>query len=97
MGATLNLLLRPPIYGAYTELFAGLSPEITLQKTGAWSTFHFQVVLLILTWCISVIPWGRIGTLSKDINASGKSKSEGGNGRAGEFWEWSEKQVQSYL
>jgi retinol dehydrogenase-12 len=28
-----------PIYGAYTELFAGLSPEVTMEKNGAWSRF----------------------------------------------------------
>ncbi|KAI4865266.1 short-chain dehydrogenase [Hypoxylon rubiginosum] len=26
----------PPIYGAYTELFAGLSEDVTLEKTGSW-------------------------------------------------------------
>ncbi|KAM0247231.1 hypothetical protein ACHAQJ_009939 [Trichoderma viride] len=26
----------PPVKGAYTELFAGLSPEITIEKTGTW-------------------------------------------------------------
>ncbi|KIW31665.1 uncharacterized protein PV07_03277 [Cladophialophora immunda] len=35
-----QILMRPlqydPLYGAYTELFGGLSPEITLEKTGAW-------------------------------------------------------------
>jgi hypothetical protein len=51
----------------------------------------------MLTWRITVIPWGRFGTLRKDIEASGKAKSEGGNGRGREFWEWSEKQVQAYL
>jgi retinol dehydrogenase-12 len=29
----------PPINGAYTELFAGLSPQVALQMTGAWSMF----------------------------------------------------------
>ncbi|KAM0543623.1 hypothetical protein ACHAPJ_012211 [Fusarium lateritium] len=29
-------MLYPPLYGAYTELFAGLSPDVTLEKTGAW-------------------------------------------------------------
>lgn len=29
-------LLYTPIHGAYTELFAGLSPEVTLEKSGAW-------------------------------------------------------------
>ncbi|KAF5013815.1 hypothetical protein FDECE_234 [Fusarium decemcellulare] len=25
-----------PTYGAYTELFAGLSPQVTIEKTGSW-------------------------------------------------------------
>jgi len=29
----------PPINGAYTELFAAFSPEITVDKIGAWSKF----------------------------------------------------------
>ncbi len=44
-GAIINLLLRTPIHGAYTELFAGLSPEITLERTGAWSTSMIHVAL----------------------------------------------------
>lgn len=35
-----KILVHPPIYGAYTELFAGLSPEITIEKTGVWGTFR---------------------------------------------------------
>lgn len=31
------LALYPPIYGAYTELFAGLSSDVTLEKSGDWS------------------------------------------------------------
>jgi NAD(P)-dependent dehydrogenase (short-subunit alcohol dehydrogenase family) len=31
-----NMLVYPAIYGAYTELFAGLSPDVTLEKSGAW-------------------------------------------------------------
>ena len=31
-----KFVLHPPIYGAYTELFAGLSPEVTMEKTGDW-------------------------------------------------------------
>lgn len=30
------VLLHPPILGAYCELFAGLSPDVTLEKTGKW-------------------------------------------------------------
>jgi retinol dehydrogenase-12 len=25
-----------PVYGAYTELFSGFSPEITLENSGCW-------------------------------------------------------------
>ncbi|MCJ1358633.1 MAG: hypothetical protein MMC33_008633, partial [Icmadophila ericetorum] len=32
----MSFVLHPPIYGAYTELFAGLSSEITPEKNGAW-------------------------------------------------------------
>lgn len=31
-----RFMLHPPVHGAYTELFAGLSPEVTMEKTGAW-------------------------------------------------------------
>ncbi|KAI1453286.1 putative short-chain dehydrogenase [Annulohypoxylon moriforme] len=31
-----DLITYPPINGAYTLLYAGLSPEITLDKTGSW-------------------------------------------------------------
>lgn len=32
-----SFVLHPPVYGAYTELFAGLSPEVTLKLPGDWS------------------------------------------------------------
>ncbi|KAL6835567.1 short chain dehydrogenase reductase [Trichoderma sp. SZMC 28015] len=32
----INMMVYPPINGAYTELFAGLAPEVTLEKSGAW-------------------------------------------------------------
>jgi len=31
-----NLVLKDPIYGAYTELYGGLSSDITISNTGAW-------------------------------------------------------------
>ncbi|KAL1852355.1 putative secondary metabolism biosynthetic enzyme [Diaporthe australafricana] len=36
MKAFVKLLMYSPVNGAYTELFAGLSPDITLSKTGCW-------------------------------------------------------------
>jgi hypothetical protein len=32
-----KFMLYPPVNGAYTELFAGFSPEVTLENTDAWS------------------------------------------------------------
>lgn len=32
----MGLISYEPIYGAYTELYAGFSPDITLEKNGAW-------------------------------------------------------------
>lgn len=31
-----TFVLHEPKYGAYTELFAGISDEVTLEKTGSW-------------------------------------------------------------
>lgn len=38
-------VLYPSVYGAYTELFAGLAPEVTLEKSGSWGTFSFFLSL----------------------------------------------------
>ncbi|KAF4617066.1 hypothetical protein G7Y89_g15081 [Cudoniella acicularis] len=70
----------PPVNGAYTELFAGLSPKVTIEKSGDW-----------------IIPWGRFYPIRKDLVAATKTKAEGGNGGAHNFWEWTEEQVKPYL
>ena len=36
------VLLWPPINGAYTELFSGLSSDITVEESGTLSTANFQ-------------------------------------------------------
>ena len=72
--------LYPPVYGAYTELYSGLSPDITMEKTGEW-----------------VIPWGRLYPIRKDMQNAAKSKAEGGNGYATEFWEWTEELVKDFV
>jgi hypothetical protein len=37
-------ILHTPIHGAYTELFAGLSPDVTPDRNGAWSTFLLAII-----------------------------------------------------
>ncbi|KAI8664627.1 hypothetical protein NCS57_00504000 [Fusarium keratoplasticum] len=34
--ALVHIMSHPAVYGAYTELYAGWSKDITLEKTGAW-------------------------------------------------------------
>ena len=34
-----RVVLYPSVYGAYTELYAGLSPDVTMEKSGSWSKF----------------------------------------------------------
>jgi hypothetical protein len=35
-----RVVLHPSIFGAYTELFAGLSPEVTIERSGDWGESH---------------------------------------------------------
>ena len=55
-------MLYKPVFGAYTELYAGFSPDLTIEKTqGAY-----------------IWPWGRVGSVKGEIVAECKSggKSE---------------------
>ncbi|KAL2831124.1 NAD(P)-binding protein [Aspergillus cavernicola] len=36
MGAFMGLVFKPPRYGAYTELFAALSPQVTSKRNGSY-------------------------------------------------------------
>lgn len=53
-GSLFKLALRPvlfpPRYGAYVELFAALSPTLSIKDSGAWSKYtHATVVILMMT------------------------------------------------
>lgn len=58
----LDVLLYPAIFGAYTELYSGLSDELSIEKDQG----------------IFVVPWGRKGVVRTDVAAECKSggKSE---------------------
>jgi hypothetical protein len=46
-----KFLLYPAIYGAYTEIYSGLSPDLTLEKDqGGY-----------------IIPWGRKASVRPDL------------------------------
>jgi len=75
-------LLHRPRMGAYTELWAGLAPELTLEAHGG----------------AYVVPWGRLHPAPRgDLLDALKSEAEGGTGRAREFWEWCERQTADYM
>ncbi|KAF2870235.1 hypothetical protein BDV95DRAFT_575341 [Massariosphaeria phaeospora] len=80
-----KMLIAPFLYearmGAYTELWAGLSEEVTTQHGGRfavpWERWH---------------PDPR-----KDVLESLKTREEGGTGGAAEFWDWCEEQTKAYV
>ncbi|KAL0935532.1 short-chain dehydrogenase [Colletotrichum truncatum] len=77
--ATLNLfkLLSDPKYGAYTELFAGLGPEVAAAGSGSY----------IIPWG-RIMPEAQM--TRQDIVKALKPVDEGGEGLASEFWGWCE-------
>ena len=73
-------LLHDAKKGAYTELWAGLSPELTMESNGDY----------VIPWG-RVHPSPR-----KDLLDALKTLDEGGTGQAGKFREWCEKQTAAY-
>ncbi|KAI5463234.1 hypothetical protein BGZ63DRAFT_187012 [Mariannaea sp. PMI_226] len=79
----LNLFLCKPIQGAYTELFAGLSPDVTveaLQNLENW-----------------VIPYGRIAKIRQDLADACKEAVEQQSGHVMDFYSWCDEQLKDYL
>lgn len=80
----LKILMAPFMYnakfGAYTELWCGLSQDVTSEDGGKcaipWGRWH---------------PSPR-----QDVLESMKTKEEGGTGLAAEFWGWCEEQTKGY-
>jgi NAD(P)-dependent dehydrogenase (short-subunit alcohol dehydrogenase family) len=69
-------LLHNPKFGAYTELWAGLSDDLNVDNNGAyvvpWGRLHRGP--------------------RKDIMDALKTTDDGGTGQASKFWEWCENQ-----
>lgn len=67
-----NLLCYPVINGAYTELYAGLSPELTLKggDQGAW-----------------IVPWGRKSEMRKDFLEERRKGKDGLGAKVWEWCE----------
>jgi hypothetical protein len=73
-------LLHKPERAAHTELYAGLSPDISLQNNGCYvipfGRIHHNVAERLLT--------------------AMKVEENGGTGKAKEFWEFCENKVSDY-
>jgi NAD(P)-dependent dehydrogenase (short-subunit alcohol dehydrogenase family) len=76
----LSPLVYAPVYGAYTNLWCGLSEEVRLEDGGRyaipWGRWH---------------PDPR-----QDILESLNGRAEGGTGIAAGFWKWCEKETAAY-
>ncbi|KAJ5853568.1 hypothetical protein N7534_006111 [Penicillium rubens] len=77
-------LLHEAKFGAYTELYAGLSSEITVEKNGAY----------IIPWG-RIRP--DKDCPRRDIVAAMTSAEDGGLGYPTRFWEWCEQQWKPFV
>lgn len=74
-------LLYAPKLAAYTQLYCGLSEDITLQESGCyvipWGRIHSE--------------------LRKDLVEASKTEEDGGSGRAKEFWEFCDEKTREFV
>ncbi|KAL2826425.1 hypothetical protein BDW59DRAFT_145165 [Aspergillus cavernicola] len=73
-------LLHNPQLAAYTELYAGLSPSISLQNNGCYVIPFGRVH----------------NAVAESLLVAMKVKEDGGTGRAKEFWEFCEEKSKDY-
>ncbi len=77
-------LLHEPKFGGYTELYAGLSPSITLSNNGAYVIPWGRIRL------DDACP-------RKDILNAMKSEGDGGLGYGQKLWEWCEEKWAPFM
>ncbi|KAL2835586.1 NAD(P)-binding protein [Aspergillus pseudoustus] len=73
-----RLMLSPPVFGAYTQLFAGLSSEVGLENTGSY----------IIPWGRVRAD---AATPRQDLIHAGESVERGGLGYGERLWSWCEE------
>ncbi|GKT46791.1 putative oxidoreductase [Colletotrichum spaethianum] len=78
------LFLHETKFGGYTELYAGLSPDISLENNGAY----------VIPWGRIR---SEENCPRKDIVNAMKSEAEGGLGYATKFWDWCEEQWKPFV
>lgn len=75
------VLLHKPVFGAYTELWAGLSEDITAEDGGGY----------VVPW------GRKHPAPRADLLLALKGVDEGGTGRAREFYDWCEEKTREYI
>lgn len=80
---TMGRLLRETKLGAYTQLYAGLSPDIGLDNNGVYIIPYGRIQNDEDRW-------------RQDIVKEMKGKEEGGQGGATRLWEWCEEKMMPY-
>ncbi|OQD65447.1 hypothetical protein PENPOL_c006G01707 [Penicillium polonicum] len=78
-----KLVCYPTVYGAYTALYAGFSPEVVSDQAD-WTK----------EW---VAPFGRMFPLRSDLTKATLLEEDGGNGGTAKFWNWCEEQIKEYI
>lgn len=73
-------MFKSPVYGAYSELYAGFSPEVTARENGGY-----------------FMAWGRKAYLPKESEDGLRSKAEGGTGLAEQFFEYCDRETNTFL
>ncbi|KAK9384414.1 Glucose/ribitol dehydrogenase [Lipomyces mesembrius] len=79
-----RVMLHDAIFGAYTELYAGLSPDITLENSGSY----------IIPWG-RIRPNAAVPR--QDLIKAGDPKEEGGMDYGSKFWTWCEEKWKNYV
>jgi retinol dehydrogenase 12 len=90
-------VLHPTVMGAYTILFAGLSPDVTQDKSGSFSKSHRDNNVTGVSNYRTVAPFGRLLPYPQPMVDAGKPVEGGGSGIARRFWDWSETQIRPYI
>ncbi|KAI6082215.1 NAD(P)-binding protein [Hypoxylon rubiginosum] len=75
-------LLHHPRKNAHTELYAGLSPDITIEKNGCYVVPFGRIA--------------QDADIDKDRLVAMKAEEDGGSGKAREFWEFCEEKTRDY-
>lgn len=77
----MRIATYPCVNGAYTELYAAFTGDITVENTGAWVIPFGRLG----------------PNIRKDLKEGSLDESEGGTGMAKRFWEWQEEQIKPYV